>query len=573
MADDGRRARPRGRDGGRRLAPRRRHRRRRRAPRSRHRPRDQGRLRGPQRDLDRRHQPDRRRAGGDGLGRPPGPAARRHDLLAGLDRLPPRRVEGRRHRRRLPEGPDAAAGPVLQRRQRQGARGPPHGRHEALLLGLDADPGGQREGDVALHPGHQPALRPRGRPRHAGRRGPGERVRAPPALGARHARRRRGLGPRGALPRRARALRRPDRRGDARGARRRRAARPHPGALRHVAGCGPDEARRSGLPDRAPRPLRGLVPGRHAGRGGDGSRPRRRPVHPGRRPGRPRRAARGLSDHDDDRAPREHRRPGRGPAGLRRGPGGRGRGRGRLRRLQPPPVLPGREHVRDPPPGRGLPPPRRRRGGRRPRRRRARCPGDPARGRHQPGRSDDRRGHRARPVAAHEPDPRPRPRAAYGSGRGRRGAGRAEPGGGAVRADVRPGHLDQQPGHHRRDDRQQLRRQRVAAVRDDDRPRPRARRGALGRLDGALRARRRRGGAPAGLDADPGGLALPRAAADRRGEPESDRRRHAAVLAPGLRLPPGPPGRPRDAVRPGDLRRRLRGDPGHRHRRRGRSGP
>ena len=47
----------------------------------------------------------------------------RHDLVAGLDRLPPRRMGRRRHRRRLAEGADAAARAVVQRDQRQGARG------------------------------------------------------------------------------------------------------------------------------------------------------------------------------------------------------------------------------------------------------------------------------------------------------------------------------------------------------------------------------------------------------------------------------------------------------------------
>ena len=70
-----------------------------RAARRRHRPRDQGRLRGAQRDLDRRDQPGGRGARGDRRGRPPRAAARRHDLLARLDRLPPRRVGRRRHRR------------------------------------------------------------------------------------------------------------------------------------------------------------------------------------------------------------------------------------------------------------------------------------------------------------------------------------------------------------------------------------------------------------------------------------------------------------------------------------------
>src|SRR6202012_2601932 len=45
-------------------------------------------------------------------------------------------------------------------------------------------------------------------------------------------------------------------------------------------------------------------------------------------------------------------------------------------------------------------------------------------------------------------------------------------GGGAARSDVRPRHLDQQPGDHRRDDRQQLGGQRVGQGREDDPPRP-----------------------------------------------------------------------------------------------------
>ena len=47
--------------------------------------------------------------------RPSGAADGRHDLVARLDRLPPRRVGRRRHRRRLAERPDAAARPLVQR--------------------------------------------------------------------------------------------------------------------------------------------------------------------------------------------------------------------------------------------------------------------------------------------------------------------------------------------------------------------------------------------------------------------------------------------------------------------------
>ena len=59
---------------------------------------------------------------GDRPRRPSGAVHGRHDLVARLDRLPPRRMGRRRHRRRLAERPDAAAGAVVQRGQRQGAR-------------------------------------------------------------------------------------------------------------------------------------------------------------------------------------------------------------------------------------------------------------------------------------------------------------------------------------------------------------------------------------------------------------------------------------------------------------------
>ena len=55
--------------------------------------------------------------------RPSGAATRRHHLLARLDRLSARRMGRRRHRRRRAEGSDAAARHVVQRGQRQGARG------------------------------------------------------------------------------------------------------------------------------------------------------------------------------------------------------------------------------------------------------------------------------------------------------------------------------------------------------------------------------------------------------------------------------------------------------------------
>ena len=85
--------------------------------------RDQGGLRAAQRDLDRLPVAGCGDPEGDRRRRPPGAVLRRHHLLACLDRLSPRRVGRRRHRRRRAEGPDAAARHVVQRGERQGARG------------------------------------------------------------------------------------------------------------------------------------------------------------------------------------------------------------------------------------------------------------------------------------------------------------------------------------------------------------------------------------------------------------------------------------------------------------------
>ena len=52
-------------------------------------------------------------------------AAGRYDFVAGVRRLLPRRMGGRRHRRGLAKGPDAAARPRLHRGDREGAEGAP----------------------------------------------------------------------------------------------------------------------------------------------------------------------------------------------------------------------------------------------------------------------------------------------------------------------------------------------------------------------------------------------------------------------------------------------------------------
>ena len=125
-----------------------------------------------------------------------------------------------------------------------------------------------------------------------------------------------------------------------------------------------------------------------------------------------------------------------------------------------------------------------------------------------------------------------------------------------LRARLRAGHLDVEPGDARRHDRQQLLGQRVDRLRHDDRSRPRAggrarRRLARHVLGGLGAAQRLRAADPRRRRGDP---ARPRAG-DRRGLPEA--------LAPVGRLPARPP-RP---VRPLQADRRLRGHAGDRHRR------
>ncbi|CAA9328394.1 MAG: Serine--glyoxylate aminotransferase, partial [uncultured Nocardioidaceae bacterium] len=248
-----------------------------------HRARDQGRLRGAQRDVHRRDQPRARRTPRHGLRRSPGAAARRHHLVAGLDRLPPRRVGRRRDRRRLPEGPDAAAGAGLQRGEREGPRGLAIGGPAEVVLGLGADHGHQPERLLALHPRHQPALRASGRPADARRGGARQRLRPSPASCRGHPCGGAGLGARGAVRRRARALGVVDGGPGARRGRRRRGTSGGAGALRHVAGRGPRQAGRHGVPHRPPRPLQRPDAGRHPVGCADGPAAGRRQDRPGRR--------------------------------------------------------------------------------------------------------------------------------------------------------------------------------------------------------------------------------------------------------------------------------------------------
>ena len=133
--------------------------------------------------------------------RPSGAVHGRHDLVARLDRLPPRRMGRRRHRRRLAEGPDAAARPVVQRGQRQGARGGEDLQAAEVVLGVGRDARHEQERLLPLHAGDQHALRPRRGDRHAARGRARQRVRAPRPPCRGDAPRGAGLGPRDHVPR------------------------------------------------------------------------------------------------------------------------------------------------------------------------------------------------------------------------------------------------------------------------------------------------------------------------------------------------------------------------------------
>ena len=141
-------------------------------------PRDQGGVRAAQRDRDGLPVADRRDPQGDRPRRPSGAAPGRHHLLARLDRLPPRRVGRRRHHRRRPEGPDAAAGHVVQRGERQGDRRVEEFEAREVVLVVGGHAQRQQERLLPLHAGDQHAPGPRRRDRHAARGRPRERVRA-----------------------------------------------------------------------------------------------------------------------------------------------------------------------------------------------------------------------------------------------------------------------------------------------------------------------------------------------------------------------------------------------------------
>ena len=239
VEEDGRQARHQVGVHGRRLAQAGRSRGDREAPEGRQGPRHQGGVHRPQRDLDRRGERHRRRAPRHRCGPPPCPAAGRHDLLAGLDRLSPRRLGRRRHGGGLAEGPDAAARPLLQRGQREGGRGVEELQDAQGVLELGGDAGGQRQRLVPLHARHQPDLRPQRGLRHAagGRARRGVRAPCAPRRGDAHGRER--LGARDPVQRSQGLFGLADGDRHARGPRRRRLPQGRAGELQPVARPGP----------------------------------------------------------------------------------------------------------------------------------------------------------------------------------------------------------------------------------------------------------------------------------------------------------------------------------------------
>ena len=154
----------------------------------------QGRDGGAQRDVDRRHQPDRRHPRRDGQGRASRAAAGGYHLLARLGRLPARRMEGRRHRQLFAKGIHAAAGTRLQCHLGKGPRGCEDQQDAAVVLGLGRNAQAQRGRLLSLYAGHQPALRLARSHRDAAGGGAGRGIRPAQAPCRRHPRRGRRIG-------------------------------------------------------------------------------------------------------------------------------------------------------------------------------------------------------------------------------------------------------------------------------------------------------------------------------------------------------------------------------------------
>ncbi len=157
----------------------------------------------------------------------------------------------RRHRRRIAEGADAAAGAVVQRGQRQGARGGEDREAAAVVLGLERDDRDQPE--RATSRTRRRPICSTGSPRRSTCCSP----KGSTSVFARHDRlaeatRRavRRLGARDPVRRPCAVQLHADRRDDARGPQRRRLPQGRPRTLRHVARPGPGQGRGEDLSHR-----------------------------------------------------------------------------------------------------------------------------------------------------------------------------------------------------------------------------------------------------------------------------------------------------------------------------------
>ena len=112
---------------------------------------DQGRRGRAQRDVHGRGEPHSRPSTRDEPRRPPGVAHRGRGLVAGLVRLPPRRVGRRRHRVRIAKRPDGSAGHRLRGGVGKSAPRREDGDAAARLLGVGRDHQAERGGLFPVH--------------------------------------------------------------------------------------------------------------------------------------------------------------------------------------------------------------------------------------------------------------------------------------------------------------------------------------------------------------------------------------------------------------------------------------
>ena len=119
---------------------------------------DQGRVRGAQRDVERGDQFDSRDAQGAGSRGASGVADGGYDFVAGFDGLPARRMGRGRGDRRFAKGPDAAAGPGVQRGWREGVRCGEVGEDAEVVLGLAGHARPEQERLLPVYAGDESAV-------------------------------------------------------------------------------------------------------------------------------------------------------------------------------------------------------------------------------------------------------------------------------------------------------------------------------------------------------------------------------------------------------------------------------